>query len=145
MEPLLLQNDLLQVRFLPEFGGSSPSLRGVRAGEEFLLPPLSGYRRVSPSDGFNESDGGGFDECLPSVASCEAIAGALPVPDHGDLWRLKWRVDSKDAAVVLHADALSPPLRFTRRATFEGSSLVLGIYLTNLSDLPTVWPLFPYP
>jgi hypothetical protein len=139
METLLLQNDLLQVRFLPEFGGKISSLRSMRTGEEFLLPPLSGYRRVSPSDGFNESDGGGFDECLPSVASCEAIAGALPVPDHGDLWRLKWHVDSKDAAVVLHADALSRPLRLTRRATLKGSSLVLEYDLLNLSDTPTTW------
>src|SRR5258708_38543055 len=117
MERLLLQNDLLHVRFLPGFGAKIPSLRRVRTEEEFLLPPLSGYRRVSPSDGFNESDGGGFDECLPSVASCEAIAGALPVPDHGDLWRLKWRGISKAAAAVLYSGRRSPAFRLATQCT----------------------------
>ncbi len=139
METLSLRNELLQVRFLPAFGGKITSLRSVRTGEEFLLPPVSGYRRVSPSAGFSESDGGGFDECLPSVASCEGIAGELPVPDHGDLWRLMWHVESKNAAVSLHADTVSRPLRLTRRATLEGSSLVLEYDLLNLSDAPTTW------
>jgi hypothetical protein len=129
----------VQVRFLPEFGGKITSLRSVRTGEEFLLPPLTSYRRASASDGFNGSDGGGFDECLPSVASCEGMGCELSIPDHGDLWRLMWHVDSKDAAVVLHADAVSRPLRLTRRATLEGSSLVLEYDLLNLSDAPTSW------
>jgi hypothetical protein len=64
---LLLENDLLQVRILPAFGGKITSLRSVRTGEEFLLSPLKDYRRVSAAADFSESDGGGFDECLPSV------------------------------------------------------------------------------
>jgi galactose mutarotase-like enzyme len=139
METLSLQNDLLQVRFLPGFGGKITSLRSVRTGEEFLLPPLRRYSRVSATAGFNEADGGGFDECLPSVMSCEAIAGDPPVPDHGDLWRLVWQVDLDETAVVLHADALSRPLRLTRRASLEGSSLILEYDLLNLSDAPTTW------
>src|SRR5260370_29606492 len=106
MEPLSLRNELLQVRFLPAFGGKITSLRSVRTGEEFLLPPVSGYRRVSPSAGFSESDGGGFDECLPSVASCEGIAGELPVPDHGDLWRLMGPFESKNRTLSLQADTI---------------------------------------
>lgn len=136
---LLLGNDLLQVRIMPAFGGKIASLRSVRTGEEFLLPPLKNYRRVSTSASFSESDGGGFDECLPSVASCDSIAGEPPVPDHGDLWRSVWHVDSEDNAIVVHADAVSRPLRLTRRATLEGSSLVLEYDLVNLSDAPTTW------
>lgn len=42
--------------------------------------------------GFDESDGSGWDECLPSVAECsvETVAGIAKVPDHGDLWRVAW-------------------------------------------------------
>jgi hypothetical protein len=134
-----LQNDLLQVRILPAFGGKINSLRSLRNGEEFLLPPLNRYRHVSPSANFDEGDGGGFDECLPSVASCDSIAGEAPVLDHGDLWRLRWQVDSHDEAIILHADAVSRPLRLTRRAALQGSSLILDYDLLNLSHSPTTW------
>lgn len=136
---LLLENDLLQVQILPDFGGKITSLRSVRTGEEFLLPPLKGYRHVSNSASFSESDGGGFDECLPSVATCDSIADEPPVPDHGDLWRSNWHVDSKDRAIALHGDAVSRPLRLTRRATLDGSSLVLEYDLVNLSEAPATW------
>ncbi len=139
MEPLSLQNDLLRVQILPKFGGKIVSLRSVRTGEEFLLPPIHVYAHVEPSDEFSASDGGGFDECLPSVAACETIAGEPSIPDHGDLWRTPWRVDSEAGAIVLHADALSRPLRLTRRATLEGAALVLEYDLVNLSDAPTSW------
>ena len=138
-QTLLLENDLLQVRILPAFGGKITSLRSLRTGEEFLLSPLRDYRCVSASADFSESHGGGVDECLPSVAECDSIAGEPPVPDHGDLWRIMWDIDSDDTAIVLHADAVTRPLRLTRRATLEGSSLILEYDLINLSDAPTTW------
>jgi hypothetical protein len=138
-QTLSLQNDFLQVRILPNFGGKIISLRSVLTGAEFLLPPLQDYHQVSSTANFDQSDGGGFDECLPSVASCENIAGEAPVPDHGDLWRIGWNIDALDGGVVLRADATSRPLRLTRRASLEESSLVLEYELLNLSDSPTTW------
>jgi hypothetical protein len=138
-QTLSLQNDLLEVRILPAFGGKITSLRSALTGEEFLLPPLQGYHRVSSTANFDESEGGGFDECLPSVASCECIAGEAPVPDHGDLWRISWNVDSQDEGILLRADATSRPLRLTQCATLQKSSLVLDYELFNLSDSPATW------
>jgi hypothetical protein len=136
---LTLQNEFLRIRILPPFGGKISSLRSARTGEEFLLPPLRGYRHVSRTAGFHEGDLGGFDECLPSVASCESTSGEPPVPDHGDLWRSKWHIDSYDRPITLHADSLSRPLRLTRHARLDGPSLVLDYDLLNLSDSPTTW------
>lgn len=139
MEVLSLQNNLLRVQILPSIGGKIVSLRSVRTGEEFLLPPIHDYKHVSASAAFSESDGGGFDECLPSIASCESLAGLPAVADHGDLWRQPWQAESNDEAIVLHADATSRPLRLTRRATLEGAALVLDYDLVNLSNEPTQW------
>jgi hypothetical protein len=138
-QPLSLENDLLQVRILPAFGGKIASLRSTLTREEFLLLPLQSYRRLSSTASFDESDGGGFDECLPSVSSCDSIAGEAPVPDHGDLWRINWNVESQDEDIVLRADATSRPLSLTRRATLQQSSLVLEYDLFNPSDSPTTW------
>jgi len=138
-ETLSLQNELVQIQILPAFGGKISSLRSVRTGEEFLLPALNGYRHVSRTAGFDEGDLGGFDECLPSVASCGSISGQPPVPDHGDLWRSRWHTDSYDRSITIHADAQSRPLRLTRRAWLDGPSLVLDYDLLSLSDSSTTW------
>ncbi len=50
-----------------------------------------------------------------------------------------WQIDTQEDGLVLHADAVSRPLRLTRRATLEGSTLVLDYDLHNLSDEPTGW------
>jgi galactose mutarotase-like enzyme len=139
METISLENDLLEVKILPAFGGKITSIRSKQGGEEFMLPPLTSYRHASLHANFDQSDGGGFDECLPSVASCEAISGEAAVPDHGDLWRANWQVDSLDGDVVLHADSTSRPLRLTRRAKLVDSSLVLDYTLSNLSDSSATW------
>ncbi|WP_158941659.1 hypothetical protein [Granulicella sp. S190] len=141
MKTLSLENNSLKVRILPEFGGKIVSLCSVRTGLDFILPSLNQYAHVAPSDEFSAGDGGGFDECLPSVAPCESIAGEPSIPDHGDLWRVPWHVDSdsEEGAIVLHAESTSRPLRLTRRATLEEETLVLEYSLLNLSDAPTNW------
>jgi hypothetical protein len=138
-ETLTLQNEFLQIRILPAFGGKISSLGSARTGEEFLLPPLHRYRQVSRTAGFHEGDLGGFDECLPSVSICESTSDEPPVPDHGDLWRSKWHIDSYDRPITIHADSLSRPLRLTRHSWLDGPSLVLDYDLLNLSDSPTTW------
>ncbi|MBB5316943.1 aldose epimerase family protein [Tunturibacter empetritectus] len=138
-EPLSLQNELLRIEVLPSFGGKISSLASMRTGEEFLLPPLNGYHPASPNADFSQSDGGGFDECLPSVARSESIADEHPIPDHGDLWRQRWQVDSQNAAITLHVDAVSRPLRLTRKISLKGSSVILDYDLFNRSNSPTTW------
>jgi len=138
-EPLSLQNELLRIQVLPSFGGKITSLRSMRTGEEFLLPPLNDYHAASPDADFSESDGGGFDECLPSVARSESIAGEPQIPDHGDLWRQRWQVNSQDTVLALHADTVSRPLRLTRLISLEDSSVILDYDLFNRSNSPTTW------
>jgi hypothetical protein len=138
-EPVLLQNDLLKVSILPSYGGKIASVRSVRTGEEFLLPPLQRYSTVSANAAFSESDGGGFDDCLPSVASCPRTSESPTIPDHGDLWRVPWNLESQDGAVILRADASSRPLRLTKRVSLNGASLMIDYSLENLSSSPVRW------
>jgi hypothetical protein len=139
MQSPSLRNEFLSVQFLPEFGGKITSLRSVRTGAEFILPPLNEYAHVLPSDDFSKSDGGGFDECLPSVAPCESIAGASSIPDHGDLWRTPWQIEPKHGEIILHAESISRPLGLRRRATLQDETLILEYDLVNLSNEPTIW------
>lgn len=138
-EPVLLQNDSLQVRILPLFGGKIASVRSMRTGEEFLLPPLHQYSHVSANAPFSESDCGGFDDCLPSVATCPLTPDSPAIPDHGELWRVPWKVESQNGTVILNVDASSRPLRLTKRVSLDDSSVIIDYSLENLSSAPVRW------
>ena len=140
----VLENHLLQVTVLPESGGKISSLRSIRTGEEFLLPHLQpATELVGPERKtitFDQGDLGGFDECLPSVAPCGSIEGEPPVPDHGDLWRHPWAIESSSSqSITLATQASSRPLRITRAATLEGDTLVLDYEIENVSGVPATW------
>ncbi|SEG72514.1 protein of unknown function [Bryocella elongata] len=134
-----LTNESLEATFLPAFGGKLISLISKRTGKEFLLPPIHPYQPPLPEALFDESDAGGFDECLPSVAACDAVGEEAAVPDHGDLWRVPWRSEVSGDTVRLMAEASSRPLRMTRTARLSSSILVLEYHIENLSDQPVTW------
>ncbi|MGH9586908.1 MAG: hypothetical protein ACRD3F_08135 [Acidobacteriaceae bacterium] len=135
----------MEATFLPDFGGKMISLTSIRTGEEFLLPPLHPYKRLEATEPFEEGDAGGFDECLPSVAACEAMGQEPPVADHGDLWRLAWETEATREMVRMQVDAVSRPLRLVRTAAFRGRALVLRYDLYNLSEraVPWLWSAHP--
>lgn len=140
-----LRNHLMEATFLPDSGGKMISLTSIRTGEEFLLPPLHPYKRLEATEPFEQGDAGGFDECLPSVAACDAMGQEPPVADHGDLWRLAWKAEATSEMICMQVDAVSRPLRLIRTAAFRGRALVLRYELYNLSErtIPWLWSAHP--
>jgi galactose mutarotase-like enzyme len=126
-----LENDHLRVVIDPARGGKCLSLRSRRTGTEWLLPPLRPYAEAKNTGGFDEWDGGGFDECLPTVA---ATASA---PDHGELWRNTWQELPGDGnEIALRTTACGGAVLFERRAHIEGACLILGYQIVNQSHVP---------
>lgn len=125
----VLQNQHLRVAIVPERGGKCTSLRSRRTGAEWMHPPLRPYAEAKTGGGFEQWDGGGFDECLPTVA---ATADA---PDHGELWRRAWAVVNASASeLTLSTRACGDAVALTRRASLDGAALVLDYSLVNESQ-----------
>jgi galactose mutarotase-like enzyme len=102
--------------------------------------------------GFNEGDASGWDECLPSVTGCtvQTAKGPVDVPDHGDLWRVEWKVvSSGNGSVTLSADCFSLPLTLVRTTTLsqteKGYRIHADYKLTNTSDQETPWAWSAHP
>jgi galactose mutarotase-like enzyme len=136
----------LTVEVLPELGGKVSSLR--RDGIELLQAPLRGYAPRTREMGFQESDGSGFDECLPSVAECEVPgpAGKVRIPDHGEFWRLPCEVERQgEREIRLSATGQALPLRLERTLTLDGERLRIDYRLENVSEaeVPYVWSAHP--
>lgn len=145
------------VTLLPEFGGKIASIR-VK-GRELLQAPLTPIAARSRTLSFDASDASGWDECLPSVATCRvdtetgpvSISDPIrdPIPDHGDLWRVPWSVvgdrgAETEASVTLRGECFSLPLALERTSaltqTREGGwRLSLDYVLTNTGHDAVPW------
>jgi galactose mutarotase-like enzyme len=126
----VLENANIRVEGAPALGGKFLSLRSKRTSTEWLLPPLRAYTEARSTGGFEGWDGGGFDECLPTVAATKTA------PDHGELWRHAWQEETSADSVLLRTTALGGALAFERRAHLDGASLVLDYTVENRSDRP---------
>ena len=121
----ILENEHLRVVLAPQSGGKLISLFSRRTNTEWLLPPLRPYAEARSDAGFEDWDGGGFDECLPTVAPSGTA------PDHGELWRRPWQeVDPG----TLRTTACGGALSVERRAVLDGSSLVLHYQVKNVGQ-----------
>lgn len=126
----VLESANIRVEVVPELGGKFISLHSKRTSTEWLLPPLRPYATAKTGGGFEEWDGGGFDECLPTVAPTETA------PDHGEVWRHVWREEPAVGSLLLRTTALGGALEFERRAHVDGTSLVLDYSVRNRSNAP---------
>ncbi len=147
----VLANEFLRVEVLPALGGKISSITLAGEGGELLQGPLKPYEPRSASLPFDQGDGGGWDECLPSVGPCTVSYGAgrsARIEDHGDLWRAAWTVDAaSETGLRMHVEATSLPLSFERTLRLEGRVLHCDYTLRNGGDEPvpygwSVHPLF---
>jgi galactose mutarotase-like enzyme len=149
-ENVVIRAGNCSVTLMPAMGGKIASLRV--GDNELLQTPLNPLAPRTPTMAFSDSDASGWDECLPSVAECtvETEAGPAAVPDHGDLWRVRWQVlDVTEDSATLRAKCFSLPLELTRSLILaespSGWSLQLLYSLTNLGiyRVPWVWAAHP--
>jgi len=145
------------VTILPHLGGKIASIKMGQV--ELLQAPLAAYAPRTQTMSFDAGDASGWDECLPSVASCvvETKAGPAAVPDHGDLWRVEWTKKPEvgtqegpaDKQVALQGECFSLPLALEREValseTANGSLLQLGYTVTNRGSFSVPWSWAAHP
>jgi galactose mutarotase-like enzyme len=126
----ILENAVIRVEVAAALGGKFVSLYSKRTSTEWLLPPLRPHAEAKTTGGFEEWDGGGFDECLPTVAAADTAL------DHGEVWRHAWQEERSEGSVLLRTSALEGAVTFERRAQLDGASLVLEYAVENRSQTP---------
>ncbi len=129
-----LRNEWVDVAMVPALGAKIVSLRNRVTGWEWMWRPPTGLKlfRNCPGDDFARSTMTGWDECLPTIASCEWQGRAQP--DHGEVWSRPWDLDRAALAggVVQAAITLElSPLRFARGLSLRGDVVVLDYRLEN--------------
>ncbi len=109
--------------------------------------PLVPYEPRTMTMEFEESDASGFDECFPSIVPCNVETNGIRVeiPDHGDLWRLRWRCEKSHDEIHQNVTGISLPFQFNKVLRLSGSSLEIEYRLTNIGteSWPYVWSAHP--
>ncbi len=139
-----LANEFLCVDVLPALGGKLASLALAGEGGELLQGPLVPYAARMAAEPFDEADGSGWDECLPSIGPC--TAGGVGIEDHGDFWRLPFTVtEASGTALRMRAEGTSLPLEFERGLRLHGASLHLDYSVRNTGQarVPYGWSTHP--
>lgn len=150
-ENVVIRNGECALTLLPEFGGKIASIRVQE--QELLQAPLAPVAPRTRTMEFDGGDASGWDECLPSVAACtvETAAGRAEVPDHGDLWRVAWKIQGTGnrEQITLVGECFSLPLvleRTLRLARVEtGWRLDVDYRLTNTGSTPVPWSWAAHP
>lgn len=144
-EVLKLASSGISAEVVPELGGKIVSLKRA-GGREWMWQPGTERKlfRNAPSDAFEKSTLTGWDECLPTIASCTWKERKLP--DHGEVWALPWTVTAHDErSLVLSIDLPVSPFRFTRTLRLDGASLIAAYALENrgAGDEAYLWAMHP--
>lgn len=152
-ENVVIQVGACRVKILPEFGGKIASI--CVNDFELLQTPLLPVAPRTRAMAFDASDASGWDECVPSVASCAVTTaeGVAEVPDHGDLWRVGWEKqesgDRDRGSITLRGACFSLPLSLERSVnlleTKKGWRLDLKYVLKNTGRTAVPWSWAAHP
>ncbi|SDE90997.1 hypothetical protein [Terriglobus roseus] len=133
----ILQSDHLAIEVRPREGGRIASLRSPYSGLEFLTQTQPDHIPPEPSLNaeFRNGPCAGIEECLPTVARCDASTEGGAAPDHGDFWQLPWDVKhTDDRSITLSADGFSRTLRFTKHLAVNDDTLRVDYFVTNVGS-----------
>jgi galactose mutarotase-like enzyme len=130
-------NGLIAFAVLPELGAKIVTLRDLRNRREWLWTsdrlPLA--QHPYGSSYIETADTGGWDECFPTVATCEyplEPQRGLALPDHGDLWAQRWdskvERDADSIRIVNSCSAIALPCAFARSLALRAGAARLDMH-----------------
>ncbi|WP_226780608.1 hypothetical protein [Oceaniglobus trochenteri] len=134
-----LKTDRVALTVDPAFGARVLALTDRASGRQWLL---EGARCNDVSDDvvFLGDESRGWDECFPTVLSCENADWGKRLRDHGMLWGRPWAVAD---AGPQHLETVftGEGVRFSRRLSVKGAVVTAAYAVTSQSDrpLPYLW------
>jgi galactose mutarotase-like enzyme len=138
-EALLLSNSSLDVIVLPERGAKIVSIRDASEREWLEQPLLPLTDLPSRSIQFVDGDMCGWDECAPTIVSCEV--DTIKLADHGDFWSQSW---TRQPDGWLSARAYEWDFELFRRITLDGPKIVLDYRINSGGQsFPFLWAAHP--
>ena len=130
---LTLESGTLRVVLLPDAGGKAASLVYKPSGKEFLLQGRGETYRTAPYAGdFLKGDMSGFDDMFPTIDRCfyaDYPWAGTELPDHGEVWPLKWDARAADGRVTLKVNGVRLPYTLEKTVSLRDAHTVRFSYV----------------
>ena len=146
LQAVTLENDRLQVQFLPGCGAKMSSLVYKPADLELLVQRPDPTYGLQPYDGdYVAGECSGFDDMFPTIDECfyeRYPWQGTRIPDHGEVWSLPWALSSSAEGLHFSVHGIRFPYRLEKRVRLAGeTTLRIDYRATNLCgfDLDFLW------
>lgn len=147
-----LQNELLSVAILPDFGGKISSIKSLRSSKEFLIQPefsTNSDVKLTPEMDFLPPYAFGFDECFPTISESSVMieSDKVTYPDHGELWTSAFdhSISQDENNCTLWVSGSKFNYRFHKEISLIDDRMHIDYSLENLSSvvLKYLWSAHP--
>lgn len=147
MHSLVLQNEFIKLRLIPQLGCKIVEIFDLENSHEWLWSddsrPLKLARHGDPYDLYDIS---GFDECFPNIGiSKHPKNPKVTLPDHGELWSLPWVVNVEKNTVLATVVGKLFDYQFSRKISLKDRKLIINYSVSNIgkSELTYLWSAHP--
>jgi galactose mutarotase-like enzyme len=148
-QAIVLENDLLKVTLLPQWGAKLSSIIYKHMDYELLWQnPGKKYRKTGYGDPYEAGEASGFDEMFPTISRCfyesEPWSGT-EMPDHGEVWSVPWEYEITENQVALSVKGVRFPYVLQKSVYLDGSALHQQYEVVNQSDsvFDYIWAAHP--
>ena len=147
MHSLVLQNECLRVRVIPQLGCKIVEIYDLENDHEWLWSDKSRpIKAANYGDQYDLYDISGFDECFPNIGISQDPKNiGVTLPDHGEIWSLPWDVTQEENGVSATVLGKLFDYRFFRRLSLKSNKLVIEYSVSNIgnSELTYMWSAHP--
>lgn len=144
MRMIILENDQLRIRLLPDMGGRILSFYRKDAAFELAAGPAEGENLRPAAGGAFAPYAWGMDDTFPNIDAEEVEwkGRRLVYPDHGEIWSHAFEVLRQEACLAtLSWQSEAFGYRYEKTLRLEGDTLYLEYGIRNESgeELPCIW------
>jgi hypothetical protein len=122
-----------EIEYSPADGGRIDSLSYNKV--ELLTTELQNFHPPKKDYGVYETRPVyGYDDCFPSVDSCNYPGMDWKIPDHGELCWLSWDVKTDTSRLIFSVESKGLPISFMREMQFTDNELIWIFKVHNNGD-----------
>ncbi|MHC4443722.1 MAG: aldose epimerase family protein [Planctomycetota bacterium] len=149
IEAIFLDNDVLKVVLLPEYGSKIASIVYKPLDYELLWQnPGREYKKTKYGDSYLIGEMSGFDEMFPTISLCcyeDYPWTGTEIPDHGEVWSIPWDYAIETDHVTLTVDGVRFPYTLQKTIQLNAEKISLKYKILNRSDFSFdfIWAAHP--
>jgi len=149
VDAVIIENDLLKVTVLPEWGSKTASIVHKSSGYELLWQNSEAeFRKTGYGAPYPEGDTSGFDEMFPTISRCfyeESPWEGFEVPDHGEVWSIPWQSEIAGESLIMRVHGIRFPYSLEKAVCLKESVVRIDYTAVNTSPHPFsfIWAAHP--